>query len=387
MDADLKRHMKRMLNRQNVERIAKFATASTVEEWVCIPPSFLTVDLTWNCNYDCQGCIDTKARDGCDVVRKKQGGNPLDPDPVMCEGPYLQEDIVESIISFVKKNHLHGVQLMGGETLLHPKIDFVLTILAEHKIPVELVTNGSLIIKHLNSLKRVIEVEGSWLRVSINGWDGYGDRIGWPNNGNELRDNVILGIKQLINILPDDKKDRVFVTTVIFQDALNDLEHIVAALATAGIARMAVIRERSEQSKEFISGQEHIRNVTLETIKRIEENKRIPKLKISVADNILVEPAPQDKPYGPCPSIVLKTLIGADGFLYACTDHRGCEYARLVNLGDYSGDLEKAWKATERVTATLKYCPSTHCKSIVCQRYEGNTAISFLRSHHHTWTF
>lgn len=387
MNTESRRHMRRMLNRQNLDRIASVARASNIEDWADIPPSFLTVDLTWNCNYDCRGCIDTMARDGQAVVRKRQGGNPTDPDPVHCEGPYLCQDAVESIVQFVKKYDLHGVQLMGGETLLHPHIDSFLLILAENTIPAELVSNGSLVPRHLDSLKRMLEVDGSWLRVSINGWDRYGERVGWSERGDELRDKVIMGLKQLISVLPDDKKDRIAVSTVAFKDALEDLEKIAETLADIGIRRMTVIRERAPQSKEFIPGQEHVRDVALQKVRELRGRECFSRLQISIADNILVDPIPQVKDYQPCPATILKTLLGADGYLYACTDHRGCKYARLVNLEDYDYDLEAAWRSEERVRAALSYCPSHSCKTIVCQRFEGNTAISMLRAAHHIWTF
>ena len=230
-------------------------------------------------------------------------------------------------------------------------------------------------------------MDGSWLRVSINGWDRYGERVGWPERGDELRDKVIMGLKQLISVLPDDKKDRVFVSTVAFKDALEDLEKIAETLVDIGIRWMVVIRERAPQSKEFIPGQEHIRDVALQKVRELEGRECLSRLQISIADNILVDPVPQVKDYQPCPATILKTLLGADGYLYACTDHRGCKYARLVNLQDYDYDLEAAWRSEERVRAALSYCPSRNCKTIVCQRFEGNTAISMLRTAHQTWTF
>ncbi len=386
VNVESRRHLRRMLNQKNLERIASVGRASSTDDWAAIPPSFLTVDVTWNCNYDCQGCIDTTARDGEVVVRKRQGGSsPADPDPNCCEGPWLRGEVIEGVVRFVKKYKLHGVQMMGGETLLHPDVDKFLQILAENTIPVELVTNGSLLLSHVQSLRRMLEVDGSWLRVSINAWDRYGERVGWPEQGNELLDKVKTGLKRLVGVLPDDKKDRVFVTTVAFEDALADLEKTAAALAGIGITRMAVIREREPRSKEFIPGQEHVRDVASQKVRELD--KHFPGLQISLADNILVDPIPQIKTYQPCPSVILKTLLGADGHLYACTDHRGCRYARLVNLRDYDYDLDAAWTSDERVRGALGYCPSRLCRNIVCQRFEGNAAVSMLRTPHHTWTF
>ena len=145
MKAESRRHMRRMLNSKNLDRITCFAQASTRRDWAGIAPSFLTVDATWNCNYDCRGCIDTTARDGSPVVRKKQGGDPLCVDAGACEGPSLSWKALEGVIRFVKEAKLNGVQLMGGESLLHPQIDPFVEELAHNRVPVEIVTNGSLI--------------------------------------------------------------------------------------------------------------------------------------------------------------------------------------------------------------------------------------------------
>ena len=387
MNTELRRHMRRMLNRGNAERIAKFITASTIADWAAIPPAFITVDMTWNCNYECQGCIDTKAIDGADVVRKRQGDDPLRPVPARCSGPCLRSEVVQGVVEFVKQSHLRGIQLMGGETLLHPKIDDILETISSNGIPVEMVTNGSLISQHLASLARMLAVQGSSLRVSINGWENYGQRVGWPEQGDDLRQNVIEGIRQLLAMVPEDRRHAIYVSTVAFRDALQDLEKIVTGLSQAGVSHMVVIRERAPDEKGFIPGQEAVRDETLERVRRIEASLPDPKPEISIADNILVEPIPQEKFYRPCPSVILKTLLGADGYLYACTDHRGCKYARLVNIADYDDDIQKAWKSEQRITAALNYLPSLHCRRIVCHRYEGNTVLSLLRSDHPAWTF
>ena len=64
------------------------------------------------------------------------------------------------------------------------------------------------------------------------------------------------------------------------------------------------------------------------------------RVKIVVADNIVVTPVPQDKRYSPCPSVFSKMTVGADGWLYACTDHRGCA-ARVLFTSDNTAGM---WK-------------------------------------------
>jgi MoaA/NifB/PqqE/SkfB family radical SAM enzyme len=386
MNREPRRHMRRMLNRANAERIAQLAVASSTDDWAAIAPVFVTLDLTWNCNYDCVDCIDTMARDQSYVVRKRQGGDPLEPYPAHCEGPYLREPVISSVVRFVQKYGVRGVQVMGGEALMHPDIDAVLAAFAGNNVPVELVSNGSLIAKHIDSLTEMLKVDGSWLRVSINGWNGYGQRVGWPKHGADLRARVIDGLSQLLHRVPADKRDRILVSTVAFEDALRDLHEIADELARIGVPRMAVIRERRPDVKEFVGGQEEIARTVTERTKEI-RRRLDKKLRIDIADNIVVEPKAQEKDYCPCPAAILKAVLGADGYLYACTDHRGCRYAQLAALEDYNNDLETAWRSEARIDRALQYAPAQFCTGLVCQRFEGNTAISMLRSHHDTWTF
>jgi len=375
-----------MLNRDNLVQIVRYAEAEQPSDWRRITPAFLTVDLTWNCNYDCLGCIDTKARDGSHVVHKRQGGDALNPNPSSFTGPSLQRIHVDSALRFVKAHGLRGVQVMGGEPLLYPDIDDVLQTFAAERIPMEIVTNGSLIARHVDSLARVLSLEGSWLRVSINGWASYGRRVGRVDQGSELRKQVVEGIRSLLARLPHSAKDRVYVSVVAFKDTVDDLTDIANNIHEAGIRRIHVVRERDAVSKECVPGQEHVGDVISEAAGQIRKTLG-EGFGISVTDRLRAEPTPQDKRYAPCPSVMLKTVLGADGWLYACSDHRGCEYARLACIADFSGDVEKTWFSDSRVQAALGYCPASHCADIVCSRFAANLVMSMLRAKHTWWAF
>jgi sulfatase maturation enzyme AslB (radical SAM superfamily) len=363
------------------------ATATTEAEWASIPPSFLTVDLTWNCNYDCVGCIDTLARDGSKVVRTRQGGDPANHSPELCVGPTLCDEAVAGVIDFAKRERVHGVQLMGGETLLHPRVDEILWELAEAGIPVELVTNGSLLSEHSRALQRTLSIEGSFVRVSINGWGSYGSRIGWPGRGDELRSRVIDGLGELRSRLGADAASRLFVSTVAFEDALEDFEDIVMNLAGLQINRVVVIRERDPKMKEFIPGQEGVGGRVISLASQLRARLAGSPPEIRVAGSVTGQPIPQEKPYLPCPAAVLKTNVGADGRLYACTDHRGSEQACIADLREFDWDFGACWRSSSRVHRLFGHVPGVSCSDIVCRRFGGNIVVHMLRNRSDTWTF
>jgi len=390
MISESRRHLRRMVNRQNSDRIIQFASAKN-EELYKIPPIYALIDMSWNCNFDCEGCIDTKSRDGQDVVRKKIFKHPLHYEPNVSKDKFLEKSIIHNFIRYAKEKNLRGIQLMGGETFLHPDIDEILNMLAANSIPIEIVSNGSFISKHTESLKNSLCVPNSRLRISVNAFKNYGRRIGWQSKSDEILIEVFSGIRKLIEALPDQFKDSIFVSTVAFSDALDDLQLLVQELREIGLQRLLVIRERDPEKKEFLLGQEDVENQVIRILDEIAEtnrkqNKNKPFI-IDIADNIKIKQGAQMKEYLPCPSVFLKAFLGADGFFYTCTDHRGSKCAQLVNIHDFNGDFKKAWHSKERAEKALAWNPKFTCKGLVCQRFEGNEFINAFRQQHDTWTF
>jgi MoaA/NifB/PqqE/SkfB family radical SAM enzyme len=376
-----------MLQRHNAERLSGFATASTWADWARLPPVFLIMDLIWNCNYDCEGCIDTKARSGADAVRKRQAPDPLRPDAALFQGPRLSRPMIEGVVRFARKFGLRGLQMLGGESLLHPDIDWVLATLAREQLPVELVTNGSLIADHVDALLGILAVRGTTLRVSVNDWGGYGRRVGWPDRGEALRERVLEGLRQVLARCSDEMKRRVYVSTVTFGSAVQELPHIVRNLADAGVALVRLIPERDPQMREMVAGREDVGARVQRAIDDLRRDPAAARVEIAVAHAILEDPAPQPKPYRPCPTVMLKTLLGADGRIYSCGNHRGCDYAYFADLHDYGCDLEKAWQSEERVRRALAYAPAAHCRTLVCPRHQSNLVISAMRDSLDEWVF
>lgn len=370
-----------LLNAETLNKVKRYIGTSDLSDLKTMSPSVITLDLCWNCNLNCLNCIDTKARDGTTVVHKAQCKNPLKTKKdEKYGGPFLPWSAAKSVIEYASMptNNVRGLQLMGGETLLYPEIDKFLDLAAEKEVTLELVTNGTLMLYHIETLTRAFSTPNSKIRVSINGWNSYVRRVDCGKIGKNLREQVIEGIRQLVAAFQPNQNPPIFVSTVAFDNALKDLDDIVVNLKSAGINRLLVIRERNAMKKEFIKSKKH----TLDRVKnRVEEIiGRYPNFYIGMAENITVTPIPQPKLYTPCPATFLKTLVGADGWLYTCPDHRGCEYARLVNLEEFEFDFAKAWESKKRISGTLSNKPEKNCSSLVCQRYEANIKLWNLRN-------
>lgn len=237
-----------LLNAETLEKVERYIDTSDLSDLQTMSPSVITMDLCWNCNLNCLNCIDTKARDGATVVHKAQCKYPLDPKrDENYDGPFLPWSAAKSVIEYASEptNNVRGLQLMGGETLLYPEIDKFLDLATEKKVTLELVTNGTLMLHHIKTLTRAFSTPNSKIRISINGWNSYSNRVDRGNKGNDLRKQVIEGIRLLVAEFQPNQNPPIFVSTVAFDHALKDLDDIVENLKIAGINHLLVSRQLS----------------------------------------------------------------------------------------------------------------------------------------------
>ena len=114
-----------------------------------IPPSFIVMDLTWQCNYHCNCCID---------------GNMVNKDP-----RNLDVELIEDIFDYSKKYGIRGIMTMGGEVFLYREgMQTALEKSIEYKIPIKTVSNGSYLKNYMPLIIESYKIPGSMLRISIN---------------------------------------------------------------------------------------------------------------------------------------------------------------------------------------------------------------------------
>jgi len=383
----MSRKERSILNADNLAKIDTFVHAKGIEGLGDLRPSLITLDLTWNCNLNCTDCIDSTARDGSAVVLKNQGGDPLQPSRRRCTGELLEFTAAERIVAYASEqgNGVRGIQFMGGETLLYPWIDDVLESCAARKISVEMVTNGTLIVNHVEALAEAFSTPQSAVRVSLNGWESYPTRIscnGGIPKGVLVRDQVVSGIKALTTEFHSRgiSPAPVFVSTGAFDSVLPDLSDIAREVADAGAADLVVIRPRNARNKQLLripSPTDDLLAICKDLTNQIKRTH--PEFRVIISENLLVEPEPQPKTYQPCPSSLFKAVVGADGWLYMCTDHRGVLEARTVCLKDHDWDFAKAWQSHERVLKATNFSPLRHCDELLCLRHEANVKLHALR--------
>jgi sulfatase maturation enzyme AslB (radical SAM superfamily) len=325
-----------------------------------IPPIFMVLDLTWECNYDCRDCIDGGA-----AGRK----------PDMPKIPY---NIIEDLIGYATKNDVRGLMIMGGEVELYndngKTIDDFFSLVADSSLPISMVSNGSLLGDHLESAKRIFSRQGSSLRVSINA-----DRKHYHEQTRSIHtlDSVLRSMHEL------SKSDvKILVTTVVWGQGayeqlgfenVSQLHNIVADVSATGVTNLLFIPSRDPKTHKnrYLSKQDEDRlnslcgNYNGMDVRKAELFDEYKQVSIDS----------QDKSYSPCPSNLLRALVGSDCRLYACTDHRGEKDAVIGEIKE-PGDFAKVWHSAERVLNQIAFAPTIKCSGIPCMRYALNRKLA-----------
>ena len=337
-----------------------------------IAPAFLNVDVTWRCNYDCKGCID-----GGVVGREKVvSGGKLD----------MPWNMAEDLLDYARKEKLIGFIIQGGEPLLYPRIDDFLFKSAEQSFALRLVTNGSCIAEHVDPLSSVFGREtASFLRVSINA-----DQDHYPlftGNPTASLTTVLNGMEMLAT-----NGARVNVSTVFFNEACgkngmfsnsDQIRNIVEAAEKAGASSLKILPGRDPNSKASapLSGKEQ------DMLEELEG--RDGPMKIVLARRFEMErTAPackQNKDFWICPTGLLRTLVGSDGTLYNCTDHRGEPEAAIGQINPPQKPFSAVWHSIKRVQRQRTFSPAHSCKDITCDRYGVNTTLSLATEGYHRY--
>lgn len=327
-----------------------------------IPPVYLNLDITTRCNYECKLCIDRMGSDGSII-------KPLD----------MDWNIVQNLLEYAKEKKLRGFIVQGKEPLIYPQIDEFLRTCASYNLALRLVTNGSQIVHHADALIAAFQQIESTIRISINADEAHYAQF-TQGSTNKLA-TVLKGIEQLSR----GGAKRVIVATVVFGRSfvsrglgsnINQLEEIVSKAASAGAMALFFLPGRDPTTKEMVPFEEDELS-TLEGF--LPERKG---MKIIMGGRFRIEegmPARlQKKDYVPCPTGLLRVVVGSDGTIFQCTEHRGSKEAII---GEISPSLRFAdvWHSEERAKRQRQFNPKIQCRDITCDRYGINTTVEAAR--------
>jgi MoaA/NifB/PqqE/SkfB family radical SAM enzyme len=324
-----------------------------------IPPAYLNLDITWRCNFNCIGCIDGG-------VVGRESNRKLDMDWSM----------VQDLLKYAKENDLRGFIVQGGEPLLYPKIDKFLHACAELNLAVRLVTNGSKIFRHRDAIIAALQHHGSSIRVSINA-----DTAHFPSfTGSKVGlDKIFAGIKELTGAGATGVTAGTVVFGKQFEDLgmpsnISQLDEIAARAAAAGIERLFFLPARDPLTK----GIKLLTPNELSVLYALRQNWEN-RMQISLGDRFyswFELPSRRHRlDLTPCSIGLLRTVVGSDGKLFICTDHRGEEAAVIGDISQ-GKTFAQVWHSEERVMKQIRFSPETHCRNITCDKQHLNRIIA-----------
>ncbi len=324
---------------ENSERIKNIIKSRRdPKKLAIISPSFISMDLTWGCNYNCLGCLE-------ECVNKENNNLPL--------------EIIEDIFTYSNKHKIRGIMVIGGEPFLYEKgIKKTLEKSIEYQIPLKIVTNGSHLGKNLDLIINAFQIPSSRLRVSINSnIENYKKQIGNKNNLKKI-------LKDIKNIT--SKGIPLVISTVVFpEESIKDktipnvdqIKEIIKYCQKSGVKEYILLPARDPKTKKRYHRSKRDKDKLWEIRRNKYEN-----LRIKMDDILCVGKTPvKNKNFFCCPSSFLTTLIGPNKKIYKCTDSRGKE-SMVIGKIEKPGDFEKFWHSEERVKKQLKTkCPNGGC--------------------------
>ncbi len=358
---------KLFFQKANHDRVAQLIKAGkNVDALRKISPSYFIINITWRCNSNCLGCIDEVALQR-KMFETKSG---LD----------MSWDICKDILDYAKENKVLGAIIQGGEPLLYPYIDKFLHSCVDSGLMLRLVTNGSMIDKHFDSIAEAFNAQRrSVFRVSINA-DGAHYAQYTRREGATFH-QILKNIEEL-----SKRNVKVCVSTVYFGRSshtigfrnFDQLWNIINAASKAGADMLLLLPGRAPGSRSSLP----LNKSEIRFIQDIPDN--VQGMRICKSDRPIIEegsgPVLQNKDFCPCPTSLLRVVVDPDGTLYACTEHIGDKRAVLGKIDPPAVPFSAVWHSEERVKKHLKFDPRKFCGKITCDRYGTNSSVEAARA-------
>jgi sulfatase maturation enzyme AslB (radical SAM superfamily) len=342
-----------IFGQENIPRVRDIVLSNREPEKLSrIPPSFIVMDITWQCNYHCGCCIDREA------INK--------------DSKNLKVELIEDIFDYSRNHKVRGIMTMGGEVFLYRAgMQIALEKSIIYKIPLKTVSNGSHLKEYIPLLVNAYKIPGSMLRVSIN---SDKEHYRAQTNGDFDLEEVLDSIKTITS-----QGTPMYVSTVVYPQSsekdgtipnVSSLHKIIKYCEDAGVKTQILLPARDPLTRKRYSRDDNERKIMYEILRKKKEGGY--KLELGTDDfSEKIFPCTQNLSFNPCcPSGFLFTLVGSDGRVYKCTDNRGKD-AMVIGKIENPGDFEKFWHSEERVNKQI----CTNCQNQGCARYEVNSLL------------
>lgn len=319
-----------------------------------LAPLHVRVKPTNICNHDCWYCA--YRRDNIQLGEDMKIREQIPEQEMMG----LVEDFIEMGVKAVTFSG-------GGDPLCYPHLGKTVMKLAEAGIKIAGLTNGALL---KGELAEIFAAEGSWIRVSFDGWDGPSYAGYRKVSGGEF-DRVIAN-------LADFKKlgNKCYLGMVIIVDNKNHL-HLYnlirrfhdMGLNSVKIAPCLISDNASESNAYHLPHFDLVKDQIQKAISDFQSDS------FEIFDSYYQQLGTFHKEYVWCPYIQINPVVGADMNVYSCHDKAynvaGGRLFSIRNVG-----FKAAWMADKN--CFFKINPSCDCNHHCVVNEKNKMILEYL---------
>jgi Fe-coproporphyrin III synthase len=324
------------------------------------PPVHIRLKPTNVCNHNCYFCA--YRTDDLDL-----GG---DMDLTERLAPEKMAEIAEDIVEMgVKAVTFTG----GGEPLLYPTFVETVEQLAEGGVQVAVLTNASQL---RGKRAEVLAKHATWVRVSIDGWDGpsYGRYRGVDD---KEFDKVISNLTEFSALSRATGSECVLGASIIVdKDNAPHVADLAHTLKNTGVAHAkisaCVVSNNGAENNAYHAKVGGIVREQIALARNLDGDG------FEVIDHYHDLAERFDKDYESCPFLQFLTVIGADGKVYTCQDKAYTESGTLGSIKDQR--FRDFWFSEENKVAMASLDPSKSCSHHCVSESKNRMLHDFLNS-------
>lgn len=233
---------------------ADIAIIGSSEFWT---PDIMVIEVTHNCPLFCKHCFLNAGKKGISMELKE-----------------LQK-ICKEIIAL----GVDMIQLTGGEPLIYPGIEKIISYICESNTKLFIATSGMIISSKIYEYLALIKNTGGWVQVSLDGLEA---------THNNLRGNpssYSRAVKFITNLI--SKEVEVQVATCVTTESINEVEDLCKKVKDWGVRvhRIGVVSERGRAKENEIHSSVEFRKKVKNIKNNLKEKYSSPNFTISGFEN------------------------------------------------------------------------------------------------------
>lgn len=343
---DLSAKLYQKFLRQHLEKLARNEPLRS--------PVVVDLDPTTFCDLACPECISGK---------------------LLNRGRFSPERL-ERLASELVDAGVHAVILIGGgEPLAHQATSRVIEILGTAGVAIGVVTNGTLIGRHLDVLARY----ATWVRVSMDAGTSATYRQFRPDRAGRSKFDRVIENMTLLARAKSGALGYSYLLITRWDDHGRARQTNVSEIADAARLAKQIGCDYFEVKSSFdenhfveahpLDVREELANqlAQLDELRTEHFDVVYSSTLTSLLGNVGAE---QPKSYTTCKTAELRTLVTSEG-VYVCAYHRGNELMRIGDVVDTPFD--QMWQSADRTTVN----PSVDCR-FNCARHPSNLILNEL---------